>query len=251
MKRDTPFSVYMGYDSRETVAYAVAEYSLKKRASRPFSIIPLEVNNLRERGLLWRQTEIRDGKMWDTISEAPQATEFAITRFLTPYLHKNQNGNSGWAIFMDCDVLSLTDFTEITEHLDPQYAVMCVKHQYKPSSAVKMDGQLQTLYARKNWSSVMAFNCDHPANDALTLSLVNSVPGRDLHAFCWLEESMIGALPPEWNALIGEPGYSIETAKLAHYTLGGPWMDVSLSPKEDKVWNDEYDDFQKKASLAI
>jgi hypothetical protein len=33
----------------------------------------------------------------------------------------------------------------------------------------------------------MVFNCDHPANRALTLDLINTVPGRDLHRFCWLD----------------------------------------------------------------
>jgi len=85
---------------------------------------------------------------------------------------------------------------------------------------VKMDGQAQTKYARKNWSSMMLFNCDHPANKALTHELVNSVPGRDLHRFCWLTDDLIGALPPRCNVPIGEE-VNVDPA-IAHFTLGTP-----------------------------
>jgi hypothetical protein len=80
---------------------------------------------------------------------------------------------------------------------------MVVKHDHQPTEHWKMDGQFQTRYHRKNWSSVCLFNCDHPANKALTVDLVNSAPGRDLHAFSWLADDLIGELPPEWNWLVG------------------------------------------------
>jgi len=251
MTSNAPFSVYMGYDKRETAAYAVAEYSLKRRTSKWFPIIPLEIENLKERGLMWRHTEVRDGILWDVISEAPQATDFAISRFLTPYLHRVPNTKSGWAVFMDCDMLSLSDFSEIENYFDDKYAVMCVQHNYTPKSAMKMDNQVQTTYAKKNWSSVVAFNCDHPSNQKLTPAMINTLPGRDLHRFCWLQDHEIGALPPEWNVLVGENGFDIDTAKLAHYTLGGPWMAVELSPKEEELWTREYQDFTNETKVFI
>jgi hypothetical protein len=98
-----------------------------------------------------------------------------------------------------------------------------VKHDHQPQSGMKMDGQIQTSYARKNWSSVCAFNCDHPANKALTFNLVNSVPGRDLHRFCWLKDGEIGELPAEWNWLVGHSDPAVDPA-LVHFTDGIPTM---------------------------
>jgi hypothetical protein len=242
-----PFHVYMGYDKREVAAYEVAEYSLNRRASCSVKVVPLKASDLSTQGFLHRTVVIQNGQMWDVISEAPQSTEFAISRFLTPILHKKQTGKSGWALFVDCDVLFLDDIANLLPLLDDTYAVMCVKHSYTPTPGMKMDSQAQTLYRRKNWSSVMAFNCDHPSNDKLTIEMVNSLPGRDLHRFCWLQDEEIGPLPKEWNALIGEPGYDIETAKIAHYTRGGPWFepfygDTSGLPLSDQIWLDEESD---------
>lgn len=243
-------SVYMGYDAREEEAYNVAEFSLHRRASKPMRVYPLKSDELREKGMLWRKTEVRDGKLWDVISEAPQATEFAITRFLTPILHRAKYGYAGWALFVDCDVLFLDDIMKIYDVLDSRYAVMCVKHDYVPSTEIKMDGQPQTKYPFKNWSSVIAFNCNHFANDKLDLRMINDLPGRDLHRFCWIDNpDHIGALPVEWNALIGEPGYDLATAKIAHYTLGGPWMGNQISPEADAVWLAERDAFVKSKGV--
>jgi len=168
--------------------------------------------------------------MFDVISNAPMSTEFANSRFLTPLLAQH-----GWALFTDCDVLCLTDLMELHKVADSRYAVMCVKHKNINESGTKMDGQVQTAYARKNWSSVMLFNCDHPANRRLTLEMVNTRPGRDLHRFCWLHDEEIGELPPEWNWLVNvqeKPAYP----KIAHYTLGGPWFEHWESAEYDNMW---------------
>ena len=162
--------------------------------------------------------------MWDPISEAPMSTEFAISRFLTPLLAKQMYGEkAGWALFMDCDVLARCNITELFELADKKYAVMCVKHNHKPLEGQKMDGVAQVQYARKNWSSVMLFNCDHPANDKLTVEMINSVPGRDLHRFCWLEDDEIGSLGVEWNYLVGHSPSGVNP-KLVHFTDGVPTM---------------------------
>lgn len=225
--------VFLGWDSRETVAYDVAAFSLLRRSSIPVAITPLRLSSLQQSKLLTRQTELREGKMWDVISEAPQSTEFAISRFLTPLL-----GQSGWALFADCDVLFLDDVRKLFALADPQYAVMCVKHEHIPTEHTKMDGQLQTTYARKNWSSVMLFNCDHPANAKLDLTMINELPGRDLHRFCWLDDSHIGALPSQWNWLVGVSKAADDIA-LAHYTLGGPWFPSWKGGPLDNLWLDE------------
>src|ERR1041384_2173684 len=99
---------------------------------------------------------------------------------------------------------------------------MGVQHADTPGTVQKMDGQVQTAYARKNWSSVMLFNCDHPANRRLSLVDVQERRGFDLHQFYWLNDAEIGALPAEWNWLIGEQERPANP-KIAHFTLGGPF----------------------------
>lgn len=229
------WTVWIGYDPREVAAFAVARSSLLMNARRYGFMVPVPVHgvildDLRDMGLYWRPTETRGGRLWDVISEAGMSTEFAISRFLVPHL-----AGSGWALFMDCDMLVRGNVIKLFESLDPQYAVMCVKHHHEPPEGEKMDGQAQVRYARKNWSSVMAFNCDHPANAALTVDLVNSVPGRDLHRFCWLDDSQIGALDAEWNWLAGysDPGI---TPKIVHHTEGSP----CLPGYEDAPYADEW-----------
>lgn len=212
-------SIWIGYDPKETESFAVARRSLQRHAPE-IPIQALDLAILRDVGLYTRPTSVKDmaGKpmLWDEISGAPMSTEFAISRFLTPYL-----AGTGWALFCDCDVMALEDIRELFRECDPKYAVMCVQHvHYVPENLLKKDNQIQTVYQRKNWSSVMAFNCDHPANRALTVELVNSVPGRDLHRFCWLEDKHIGALHPGWNHLVGISSNTYP--RMVHFTNGTP-----------------------------
>lgn len=211
--------------------------------SRPIPIGAVDLEDCRARRLYRRSLERRfidDAsdrvQLWDPISEAPMATEFAISRFLTPFLA----GWKGWAIFLDCDFLALRNPQRLVELLDPRFAVMCVQHRHEPAPGVKMDGQLQTLYARKNWSSLMAFNCEHPSNQELTLDLVNEAPGRDLHRFCWLRDEEIGALPQEWNWLVGHSDPHV-VPSFVHYTDGGPWLDAYADCDFAREWISEKD----------
>jgi hypothetical protein len=216
-------SIWIGFDAREYSAYAVCRSSIDNSQVAAFHIPvrPIILDEMRERGLYWRKTEHRDGKLWDTISGAPMATEFAISRFLTPHL-----ASSGWALFMDCDMMWRSSPRRLFDQLEKEYdkyAVACVKHNYTPKSGVKMDGQVQTNYSRKNWSSFMAFNCNHPANKDLTVEMVNTLPGRDLHRFCWLKDDEIGTLDPGWNWLVGEQPEPFPLHNI-HWTQGGPWF---------------------------
>ncbi len=211
-------SIWIGFDPREADAFAVARESIKRRLNSPLPVYGIVLDDMKKAGLYWRPTQRPNGKLWDEISEAPMATEFAIARFLTPHLAKD-----GWALFVDCDVLARVNIEELFALADPAKAVMCVKHQHKPLAGVKMDGQEQTRYARKNWSSVMLFNVGHPANKALTVELINVVPGRDLHRFCWLDDKDIGELGPEWNWLVGHSSPNVEP-KIVHFTDGTPSM---------------------------
>lgn len=202
-------SIYVGYDSREDIAYQVCKYSLQRRCSQPVNITPLIQSDLRARGL------------YDRSVDPLASTEFTYTRFLTPYLA----GFDGWALFCDCDFLWLADVAELFALADPKKALMCVHHDHRPDETTKMDGAKQTVYPRKNWSSLMLFNCGHPANHCLTPELVNRETGAFLHRMQWLDDDLIGALPETWNWL---EGWSTKPLTLhpnvVHFTRGGPWF---------------------------
>jgi hypothetical protein len=218
---DFTASVWIGFDHREAQAFAVCRHSIRRRLTQPIPVKGIVLSDLERMGVYKRPWERRGeaGQLWDLISEAPQSTEFAITRFLTPLLAK-----TGWALFLDCDILARCSIARMFELVNPKYAVMCVKHNHiVPAASMKMDGQLQVPYSRKNWSSVMLFNVDHPSNRKLTHELINTVPGRDLHRFCWLEDEEIGELDPEWNYLVGHTKIDHEP-KLVHFTDGVPFM---------------------------
>jgi len=214
-------TIYIGYDAREAVAYDVARASILSRLSRDILVQPLILADLKAGdSFYWRPTSRVDGKLWDDISGAPMSTEFAISRFLVPHISSYR----GWAVFMDCDMLVRTDMTKLFDQADDRYAVMCVKHHYEPPGDIKMDGQTQMRYARKNWSSMMLFNCAHPSNKALHPQYVNAVPGRDLHRFAWLPDDQIGDLDQAWNWLVGHSDPEINP-DIVHFTEGGPWFE--------------------------
>jgi lipopolysaccharide biosynthesis glycosyltransferase len=222
-----PASVWIGFDPREEVAFAVACASVRKFLPG-VPVRGIVLSDVTRAGLYQRPLERRpsaaDGDiLWDVISDAPCSTEFSCSRFLTLELARRSGQTDGWALFMDCDVLVRAYMAPLFALCDEKYAVMCVKHDYSPKANVKMDGQIQTRYARKNWSSVVAFQLQHPANDKLTLDLINSVPGRELHRFSWLADDEIGALPRRWNHLVGEYP-STQLPRVLHWTAGGPWM---------------------------
>ncbi len=198
--------IFIGFDQRETVAYHVLSHSILSRSSAPTSITPLALPQL--------------AHVFDRARNPLQSTEFAFTRFLTPYLCNYQ----GWAIFMDCDMLVLSDIARLWAMRDDKYAVMVAKHNYTPKTDSKFLGQKQTAYEKKNWSSVMLINCAKCAK--LTPEYIGSATGLDLHRFKWLEnESLIGEIPLTWNFLVTEydPIPVSEIGNL-HYTLGGPYF---------------------------
>lgn len=239
-------SVWIGYDPRETDAYAVARRSIDKRLNLPIPVKGLVLSDLQDRGLYTRPTrrvqkEMPDGSvrsvLIDELSiredyDGAMSTEFAISRFLVPTV-----AGSGYALFVDADVMARANVGELFKiaERDRSKAVWCVKHNHQPAGKTKMDGQAQSSYGRKNWSSVMLFNANHPANKALTVDLVNTVPGRDLHRFCWLDDDLIGELEPAWNHLVGEAAPRPD-AKIVHFTLGVP----SFEGYEDCEYADEW-----------
>ncbi len=229
----TDMKIYIGHDSSAIDAYRVAESSLRRRASIPVDVTPLCADRLAACGLLRRQADSRGGELYDLHSNAPQSTEFAISRFLVPML-----AQTGWALFVDCDVVFLGDVAELLALTDPDKAVMVVKHRHQPIDTEKMCGKTQTAYLRKNWSSCVLWNCSHPANSRLSLVDVQERPGRDLHQFYWLSDSEIGSLPAEWNWLIGAQPKPF-SPKLAHFTKGGPWLPSWKGAPHDEIWLEE------------
>jgi len=220
--------VFVGYDPREDIAYQVCKHSIARR-NKEVLVRPLVQKELREAGWYTRPV--------DPLS----STEFTFTRFLIPELCDYK----GWALFMDCDMILLTDIQELFDQADEKYAVMCVHHDYTPREGLKMDGQKQSIYPRKNWSSVMLFNCEHPSNKQINSSVVNdtNITGKYLHRFSWLKDSEIGELSHEWNWLTdwykepedGKP-------KLLHYTEGGPWFENYRDCDYHKEWKIELAD---------
>jgi len=239
-------SVWIGFDPREAAAFAVCRHSMERRLTQPIPVNGIVLSKLQRSGIYtrplnreWLKKENEDGtvewyeQLWDVISDAPMSTEFAVSRFFAPFLAK-----SGWALFTDCDVLarvSLARLFEISER-KTNYAVLVVKHDHVPDLEIKMDGQAQTRYDRKNWSSVCMWNVEHPANQALTLEVLNTWPGRDLHAFKWLDDSQIGELDPTWNYLVGHTKTE-ERANLVHFTDGVPGTHRGFA---DVEYADEY-----------
>lgn len=218
-----PQRVFIGWDPAQMAAWNVAQQSASSKTTIPLLINRLALAPLVRSGLYTRPTRYPSDDLdrvgyWDEISNAPMSTGHAISRFFVPLLNQYR----GWALFTDGDVLFRRDLKDLFALADDRYAVMVVKHEaYDPGDAVKMEGQIQTRYERKNWSSVMLWNCAHKANVVNLPPLLNVVPGRDLHRFCWLRDEEIGTLPAEWNVLIG---HSDLAPALAHFTDGVPNM---------------------------
>lgn len=215
--------VFVGYDPREDIAYQVCKHSIEARSDSA-EVIPL------------KQSELRTSGQYTRPVDKLASTEFTFTRFLVPEL---MNFN-GWAVFIDCDVLLTTDIAELFAQVDDQYAVMCVQHKYAPKEGIKMDGQKQTIYPRKNWSSVVLFNCAHPSNKILNQELVNNleITGAYLHRFSWLKDEEIGELDHTWNYLVGVYN-DLKTPNLIHYTEGGPWFENYRSCEFHQEWKTE------------
>jgi lipopolysaccharide biosynthesis glycosyltransferase len=233
-----PFPYWIGYDAREKDAYDVCSFSCRRKSSVPLYVRALKAGEMRHAGIFSREWRVdgKTGRMHDVLDGKPFSTEFAFTRFLVPYLQ----GYKGWALFTDCDVLWLADIADLVSLRDDKYAAMVVKHDYNPVRAVKMDNQAQQSYPRKNWSSVILWNCAHPSNKALTPQVVNTQTGRFLHAFSWLKNDEIGELPEGWNYLVGHSSRKVKP-QIMHFTDGGPWFEHMRNGPFAGWWTMEFD----------
>ena len=228
---------FIGYDAKEDIAYRVCKYSLLKRSSTNIKVTSLKLDELISKNLYTR--------MVDPLA----STQFTYSRFLVPKL-MNYNG---WAVFCDCDFIFLDDVANLTRNLDKKKAVYCVQHDYTPKEKHKMDGQKQTIYPRKNWSSFIVFNCSHPSTKKLTVENVNSETGAYLHQFKWCKDEEIGSLDERWNWLEGWTSNHNDLKPFAvHYTRGGPWFPEWQDVEFANEWQKERDEYlSKKFNLDI
>jgi len=212
--------IVVGFDQRESVVYHTFCQSVLSRSSTPVCFIPLALNTLSN----YKETH-SDG-----------SNEFIYSRFLTPFLCEY----TGWALYADGDMVCLSDINEIFKFADQSKAVQVVKHDYLSSYTSKYFGNKNENYPRKNWSSIILWNCSHPSNKKLTKSLVESSSGKFLHRFSWLDDAEIGDLPLEWNWLATEYKDNYE-ANLIHYTLGSPCLSDYKDCKMADLWHGEFE----------
>lgn len=213
-----PVPIFVGYDPREAIAYHVCANSIIRNSTVPVSIIPLALNLFKD----YTETHT-DG-----------SNQFIYSRFLVPHLMDYQ----GWAIFIDGDMIVRGDVAELWELRDTTKDVMVVKHDYKTRMPIKYLGSKNEDYPRKNWSSVILWNCSSFPNRQLTPEFVQQSTGSFLHRFSWIDNSRIGTLPPEWNWLPDEYGPN-ESAKLLHYTLGTPCFHEFATTPQGSEWHRE------------
>ena len=210
-------NIVVGFDQREAVAYHAFTQSVIEKSSIPVSFMPLAINTLYE----YKETH------------NDRSNDFVYSRFLTPFL----NDFRGWAIFADGDMICQADIKELWDLRDDTKAVLVVKHNYQTKSFKKYLGNINENYPRKNWSSIILWNCAHPKHSVLTPEFIASQTGKFLHRFSWLEDSDIGELPPEWNWLAIEYPEN-RNAKLIHYTLGTPCFKDYRDKEMSDIWHE-------------
>jgi lipopolysaccharide biosynthesis glycosyltransferase len=214
-----PIPIFVGYDPREAVAYHTCANSIIRLASKPVAIIPLALNLFED----YTETHT-DG-----------SNQFIYSRFLVPHLMDY----TGHAIFIDGDMIVRTDIAELWNLREHAMDVQVVKHNYETRMTEKYLGSKNENYPRKNWSSVIIWNCQNPANRKLTPEFVQKSTGAELHRFTWIRDDRIGELPPEWNWLPDEYGAN-PNAKLLHYTLGTPCFHEFATTDQADEWHREH-----------
>ena len=215
--------VFIGYDHVESVAWHTMAASIYRQSSRPVAIVPVNLANLKE--------------IFNRPRDPKQSNEFSFSRFLVPYLCNYE----GQGIFFDCDQMLRTDIAEIFSVMEeqPGKAVYVVKHTYEPRDDIKYLNTVQYKYPRKNWLSVVLWNCGHFKNKIVTPKFLSTESGLALHRFKWLDDSEIGELDVKWNWLVGEYDGPPKDVKNVHWTLGGPYFNEYENADFANEWFDE------------
>lgn len=205
--------VFIGFDPREAAAYHVCQQSIIEHSADPLQLSFTPVTG-----------PLRDG-----------SNAFTYARFEVPY----RCGFQGYAIFLDGDMLVRTDIASLVDRSLMYQGAAVVKHDYKTKHPTKYLGARNEDYPRKNWSSVVVWNCGFYPNRALTPSYISSKPGSFLHRFAWLEDKQIGSLDPAWNRLVMEEPIT-EDDKLRHFTIGSPCFPDYADCDGAKEWHETY-----------
>ena len=208
-------NVIIGYDEREAVAFHTCVQSIISNTSCHVNITPLCLKNFSK----YKENH-EDG-----------SNEFIYSRFLSPYLMNFE----GWVLYLDGDMVCNADLKKLWKLRNENFAIQVVKHNYKTKMNKKYFGNINENYPRKNWSSVILWNCNHPANNCLIPDFVNKKSGAYLHRFQWLSDSQIGELDKVWNWLAIEYEDN-ENANIVHYTLGTPCFDEFFDTSMSKYW---------------
>jgi hypothetical protein len=132
------------------------------------------------------------------------------------------------------------DIKELLDLRDDTKALQVIKHDYKTKAHQKYLGNINQDYPRKNWSSVILWNCKHPKHKILTPDFIANQTGKYLHRFAWLKDDEIGELPKEWNWLATEYSNN-EQANIIHYTLGTPCFKDYRNSEMSDIWLKKYD----------
>jgi lipopolysaccharide biosynthesis glycosyltransferase len=209
--------IVVGFDQREAVAYHTFAQSVLEKSSLPVLFLPLSMNTLKG----YKETH------------NDKSNDFVYSRFLTPYLHNFE----GWAIFADGDMVCQSDIKELWDLRDETKALQVVMHDYKTKFNQKYLGNTNENYPRKNWSSLILWNCSHPKHRVLTPDFISSQTGKYLHRFSWLDDEDIGELPIDWNWLAIEYPNNPK-AKIIHYTLGTPCFKDYRNSEMAVTWHE-------------
>jgi len=211
--------IFVGFDQREAVAYHTFVQSIIDNSSMPVRFFPLNTK------LLSSYEEVhKDG-----------SNDFIYSRFLVPHLMNYK----GWAIYADGDMVCLEDIKKLWDLRDSKFAVQVVKHNYKTKIRNKYFGNKNENYPRKNWSSLILWNCDHPSHKILTPDFIQSQTGAFLHSFSWVNDNEIGELEKEWNWLAMEYDEK-KDINLIHYTIGTPCFEQYKNCSLSSYWNKSF-----------
>ena len=209
--------IVVGFDQREAIAYHTFSQSVLEKSSLPVLFLPLSINTLKG----YKETH------------NDKSNDFVYSRFLTPYLHNFE----GWAIFADGDLVCQSDIKELWDLRDETKALQVVMHDYKTKFNQKYLGNTNENYPRKNWSSLILWNCCHPKHKVLTPDFISNQTGKYLHRFSWLDDEDIGELPIDWNWLAIEYPNNPK-AKIIHYTLGTPCFKDYRNTEMAVTWHE-------------
>ena len=225
--------IIVGFDQREAVAYHTFTQSVIENSTVPVRFLPLSISSLSN----YKEVH-KDG-----------SNEFIYSRFLVPYMMNFK----GWAIYADGDMVCLEDIKKLWNLRDNKYAVQVVKHDYKTKITEKYWGNKNEDYPRKNWSSLILWNCEHKSHKVLTPDFIENQSGAFLHRFSWIKDEEIGSIDKEWNWLALEYEEK-EDINLIHYTIGTPcfkeYSNTSLSSFWKKSFANMIDGYFKKDKLT-